>query len=74
MTDNDNFDVFELAKNPDGYTLFKMVLDNFEIYNLHIDSEDEHGNTLLHLIVNHYGNNSPPICLQINPLLYNNRS
>ncbi|XP_063921637.1 putative ankyrin repeat protein RF_0381 [Zophobas morio] len=54
MTDNDNFDVFELAKNPDGYTLFKMVLDNFEIYNQHINSEDEHGNTLLHLIVNHY--------------------
>ncbi|EFA10350.1 putative ankyrin repeat protein RF_0381 [Tribolium castaneum] len=45
----ETFSIFEVAKK-ECYSLLDMILDNLPIYNFDIDSQDENGDTLLHII------------------------
>lgn len=43
-----DFDLFEVAKN-ECFSILNIALDNLELYNFNVDTQDPHnGNTLLH--------------------------
>lgn len=44
-----DFDLFEVARN-DCFTVLNIALENLDIYDFSVDTQDAKGNTLLHYV------------------------